>query len=132
MGKKLEIDEEDEIDFEIQFFEGLVHKQPDFVEALSALGDVYTKVGAYEQGLAIDERLAQLRPDDPVVFYNLSCSYSLLNEIDKALRSVKKAIKCGYSDFEHMQRDKDLLNLRQDERFQRYFERIKRKAVLKQ
>ncbi len=120
--------DDNDLGFELRFFEGLVHKNPNFIEALSALGDVYTKAGAYEKGLNVDERLVQLKPEDPIVLYNLACSYSLLNEIDKALRSVKKAVKCGYSDFGHMQRDQDLLNLRKDRRFQRYFERIQGKV----
>lgn len=46
-----------------------------------------------------DEMLYLLKPHDPVVLYNLACSYSLLNEKDKAPRS--------------------------DSRFRKYFSRIK-------
>lgn len=129
MGKKLYIDEEFDASFEINFFEGLLSKKPDFVEVLAALGDTYTRVGDYEKGLEIDERLVQLKPKDPVVLYNLTCSYSLVNEVDKAFRTIKKAIKYGYCDFEHMRRDRDLLNLKQDKRFQRYFKRVQSKGV---
>lgn len=117
----------EDIDFEIAFYNGLIGKNPNFVEALVALGDLYTKAGMYQEGLAVDERLAQLRPDDPVVLYNLACSYSLLNDIDKAFRAVKKAINRGYSDFNHLERDDDLSNLREDRRFRQYFLRIKNK-----
>ena len=73
----------------------------------------------------MDERLYQLRPGEPVILYNLACSYSLLDDKDKAFRAIKQAIHCGYDDFEHLEADKDLDNLRADRRFTRYFERIK-------
>ena len=117
----------DDIDFEIAFYNGLIEKNPNFVEALVALGDLYTKARRYKEGLAVDEHLAQLKPEDPIILYNLACSYSLLEDIDKAFRAFKKAIKCGYFDLEHIERDDDLTNLRKDRRFQQYLARIKTK-----
>ncbi len=115
------------VDFEMKFCEGVLRNAPNFVEALALLGDLYTKTGRYKEGLYIDLRLAVLRPQDPVVLYNLACSYSLLNRIDYAFKTIKQAVKCGYDDFDYMERDKDLINLRQDRRFQRYLFRIKKK-----
>lgn len=117
----------EDIEFEIAFYNGLIERDPDFAAALVALGELYTNVGMYEEGLAVDEKLVQLKPDDPIVLYNLGCSYSLLGFIDKAYRSVKKAVNCGYSDFEHLQQDEDLTNLRKDRRFQQYLSRAKEK-----
>ena len=116
---------QEDIDFEIIFYNGLLKKDPTFVEALVALGDLYTRAGMYKEGLAVDEKLVQLKPDDPIVLYNLACSYSLLKDIDKAFRAFKKAINCGYFDFEHLEHDDDLSNLRRDRRFQQYLSRIK-------
>ena len=129
MAQKSDIHDKD---FEIQFYEGLIQKKPDFVQALMALGDLYTKKRLYEKGLMIDEKLSQLRPDDPTIFYNLACSYSLLEDTNKAFRSIKQAINCGYDNFYYLEQDHDLANLRKDTRFQRYFLRIKnRKNLLK-
>jgi len=121
-----------DIDFEIQFYEGIIKRKPDFADALSALGDLYTKKGLYKKGMGIDERLSLIRPDDPIVFYNLACSYSLLNETDKAFRSIKRAIRCGYDDFDYLEEDKDLLNIRKDSRFKKYFLRVRKKLLEKQ
>lgn len=123
--------DQDDVAFEIAFYNGLIEKDPNFTDALAALGDLYTKAGMYREGLSVDEKLVQLRPDDPVVLYNLACSYSLLGEIDKAFRAFKKAINCGYFDFEHLEGDEDLSNLRKDRRFQRYLARIKEKRPSK-
>ncbi|MBI5149841.1 MAG: hypothetical protein HZA28_03615 [Candidatus Omnitrophica bacterium] len=119
------------LDFEIRFYEGILRRSPGFIEALSALGDLYTRTGLHEQGLRLDERLYQLRPNDPIVLYNLACSYSLVNDRDKAFRAIKQAIHCGYDDFDHLARDSDLHNLLNDRRFARYFERLKSRKPVK-
>ena len=114
-------------DFEIQFFEGVLKRQPDFTEALFALGDLYTQKGLYQKGLEIDQKLAELCPEEPTVFYNLACSYSLLNDVELALENLKRAVDFGYDDFRHLQRDGDLENLRKDDRFQQYFSTLSNK-----
>ena len=94
--------------FEIRFYEELVDSQPDFIEALSCLGDAYTKGGLFAKGLEIDLRLIELKPDDPIVYYNLACSHSLLGNIDAAFGALKKAILLGYDDFSYLAKDEDL------------------------
>lgn len=110
-----------DLEFEIKFYENILKDSPDFVEALVALGDAYTKNGRYEEGLKVDQKLAKLKPKDPVVFYNLACSYSLLKELDVSLEALRKAIKLGYDDFSYIQKDLDLENLRQDKRYKTLF-----------
>ena len=124
---KKDIKKEEDLDFEIQFIESVVKNRPHFVEALVALGDLYTKRGFFEKGLGVDEKLACLRPNDSMILYNLACSYSLLNDVDKALKTIQKAIECGYNNFEYLQYDSDLQNLRMDHRFQEYFSTVQKK-----
>ena len=52
------------LDVEIGFIEGVVRRDPDYVEALQILGDDYTKRGRFLDGLKVDEQLARLRPAD--------------------------------------------------------------------
>jgi tetratricopeptide (TPR) repeat protein len=107
---------EDSTKFEIEFYERLLKDQPDFIEALKALAELYTKSGRHNEGLVLDKRLAKLLPTDAIVYYNLACSYSLLKDIDKSLEAIKKALDLGYSDFSYMRSDPDLDNLRKDKR----------------
>lgn len=118
MPRKKEDKQKKDLDFEIDFFERLLKKKPDFILALTVLGGAYTQQGDYKKGLEVDLRLSSLRRDDPVVHYNLACSYSLLGELDRAFAALKKAIELGYDDFEHLKQDPDLENLKKDERFQ--------------
>ena len=121
MAKK----DKDDIDFEIQFYESILKERPCFVEALMALGDLYTKKGLHAEGLRIDERLYQLKADDPLVLYNLTCSYSLLNKIDSAFRTLKEALENGYDDINYLVADPDLENLRKDYRFPKLLSEVK-------
>jgi tetratricopeptide (TPR) repeat protein len=117
----------DDIDFEIQFYEKTLKESPEFIEAMMALADLYTKKGLYREGLQLDERLARLRPDDPMVFYNLACSYSLVNNPYAALNAAKKAIEFGYDDFDYLVNDPDLANLLGDKEFLKYLKDAQKK-----
>ena len=107
----------EELDFEIAFYEGILEQLPDSVDLLMALGNDYTQRGLFEKGLTVDQRLCQLRARDPIIHYNLACSYSLLGRIDEALQALEQAIAYGYSDFRYVQLDPDLENLRGDPRY---------------
>jgi len=111
--------------FEITFYENILRHSPRFVEALMALAELYTKEGLYEKGLELDRRLAVLRPEDPVIQYNLACSLSLQGDVTAAFDVIKRAINNGYEDFEHLEKDEDLLNLFRDPAFQAYYSGLK-------
>ncbi len=117
------------MNFQIKFIESVIERKPDFIEALMALGDLYTKKGLFQKGLDMDLKLSELRPDDPFVYYNLSCSYSLMNNLDEAFRTIKLALEYGYDNFEYLQYDSDLKNLRDDLRFQEFITRLHDKQV---
>jgi tetratricopeptide (TPR) repeat protein len=111
--KKLTRAEQQALDTKIEFIEGLVRRDPQYVDALQILGDHYTQRGRFTDGLQIDEKLAQLEPENPVVFYNLACSYALTEEFDRAVAALHRAIELGYRDFPWLAKDPDLKNLRE-------------------
>ena len=82
------------------------------MDALQILGDHYTQRGRFTEGLKVDEQLANLEPENPLVFYNLACSYSLTEEFDRAMHALEKALKLGYRDFNWLAKDPDLKKLR--------------------
>jgi len=116
---------QEDLDFEISFCESILKDNPNFVEALIVLAEDYTKSGRYEEGLKIDQRLAQLRPDDAMVHYNLACSYSLLKMPNQSLEALKKAIQLGYRAFSYMKKDADLDFVRKDPRFKELIASLK-------
>jgi len=121
--------EERDLDVKIEFIEGLVRREPGYVDALQLLGDHYTQRGRYAEGLEMDERLARLRPDDALVFYNLACSYSLTDQFDRAALALEKALNLGYCDFNWLAKDPDLDKLRQHAAFRDIQEKIRRMKV---
>jgi tetratricopeptide (TPR) repeat protein len=100
------------LDLEISFLEGIIQRDPAYIEALQILGDDYTRRGRFDEGLKIDESLASFCPEEPLVHYNLACSYSLTEQFDLAVESLETAIKLGYRDFPHLAKDPDLKKLR--------------------
>jgi tetratricopeptide (TPR) repeat protein len=109
--------EQNQLDFELEFFGGILERQPDYVDVLRVMGSNLTLKGRYAQGLQIDKRLVQLRPSDPLAHYNLACSYALLKRPDQAIKTLRRAVELGYRDFRYMREDRDLESIRLDPRF---------------
>src|SRR5881409_1855058 len=98
-NKKLSRREICELEVKISFMEGIVRRDPRYVEALQILGDHYTQRGLYDNSLKVDKRLSRLEPANPLVYYNLACSYALNSELDLAAGALERALSLGYRDF---------------------------------
>ncbi len=109
--------ERSQLDFEIEFFAGILDVQPDFVDVLRAHATNLTLKGRYEDGMTVDKRLIRLRPSDYLAHYNLACSYALLKQHDLAIKTLRQAVELGYRDFRYMKQDRDLESIRRDPRF---------------
>ena len=118
-----------ELDVKIGFMEGIVRRDPTYVDALQLLGDHYTQRGRFAEGLNVDERLARLEPQNPVVFYNLACSYSLTDQFDRAAEALEKAIQLGYQDFAWLAKDPDLKKFRKQPAFNNILKKIPWKKI---
>ncbi len=110
-------EKQSQLDFELDFFEGILSRNPDFIDALRVHGNNLTLKGRFAEGLKIDRRLVDLRPRDALAHYNLACSLSLLKRVNPARRALRKAIQLGYSAFRYLREDRDLDALRKDPRF---------------
>ena len=118
---------QEDLDFEISFYEDVLKSKPDLVDALIVLGDAYTKKGLYKEGLEIDLRLSKLKPKDATVHYNLACDYSLLKSSEECLEVLEKAMKLGYRAFSYMEKDADLDFIRKDSRYAALVAKYKKK-----
>ena len=118
-----------ELDIEIEFMEGLVRRDPDYVDALQILGERYTQRGRFAEGLKVDERLAHLVPGDSLVFYNLACSYSLTDQFEHAAFALEQALNLGYRDFAWLAKDPDLKKFRQQPAYDEIKDRIRRLKI---
>jgi tetratricopeptide (TPR) repeat protein len=109
--------EQSQLDFELDFFAGVLGRHPDFVDVLRAHGENLTLKGRYADALELDKRLIQLRPTDALTHYNLACIYALLKKPDLALKALRRAVELGYRDFDYMRKDRTLDAVRHDPRF---------------
>jgi tetratricopeptide (TPR) repeat protein len=109
--------------------EGLVRRDPRYVEAFQILGDHYTQRGRYDNSLEIDKKLARLEPRNPLVFYNLACSYSLNRDFDAAAIALGKALTLGYRDFKWLARDPDLRQLRKHPSYRQVRAKIRKMKI---
>jgi tetratricopeptide (TPR) repeat protein len=104
-------------DFDIDFCERILARQPCDLRMLRQLGELYARQGRFDRALGIDHRLVELLPDDPIALYNLACSLSMQGETEKSLVQLGRALKLGYHDFNHLEIDPDLDSVRQTPHF---------------
>lgn len=104
-------------DFEVGILEAALKSDSENFNVLFELGNAYTRTGRYEEGLEIDRKLSRLKPENPVVHYNLACSLSLLQMKDEAFEELEASFKLGYREYNFIISDPDLENLRSDGRF---------------
>ena len=99
--------------FEIGFYEALDKRNPTDGRVMEILAQLYTRVGRNEDGLSMDLRLSKVRPEDPLVHYNLACSLALVGQLEEAVNTLRNSIRMGYRDFEWMMKDPDLDTIRE-------------------
>ena len=111
--------------FEIEFFEAVHRRCPEYMEVVGLLGGLYTRVGRITDGLKMDRKLVRLDPANPTAHYNLACSLALCKKRPDALRSLRKALSLGYDDLDWMQQDPDLEILKNDPEFLQLLRQLK-------
>ncbi len=101
-----------QIDFEIDFFERILSRDRNNIHVLACLGDLFSLKGLHRRALQIDERLAELCPDEACVWYNLACSRSVLKQLPEAWKALLAAMDLGFDNYELLATDPDLVPLR--------------------
>jgi len=99
-------------DFELAFFARILAREPRYVDVLRCQAQLLSRKGLHSQAVDLDRRLAQLRPDDAVVRYNLACSLAVTGQLRPAVEQLRAACVLGYDDPAHLLSDPDLDALR--------------------
>ena len=71
------------------------------------------------QAAILAEKMASAIPKDKLIYYNLACLYARLNDPEKALINLKKAVVLGYDRREFIKTDPDLENIRDTEYYKK-------------
>jgi adenylate cyclase len=75
-------------------------------------------LGKLPQGEQWAERALAIRPDDPMLLYNVGCVFSLLGQVEPAIECLEKAASNGLTQKGWYEHDSNLDPLRKHPRFQ--------------
>ena len=100
-----------------QYNKALAYKK-DYTPALHNLSVVYSQMGRFNYALYYLQRMIELQPNNPEVYYNVACIYSKQKKVDEAIDWLNKAIERGFNNWSLLRSDNDLANIRQSAYYQ--------------
>ena len=106
--------DQSQLDFDIEFFDSVLSRQPDYLDVLRCQGQLLSRKGLHARALQIDCRLVELVPGDGVAHYNLGCSLALMGYTKEAVDALRKALSRGYNDIDYLESDRDLDSIRNE------------------
>lgn len=109
----------------IYYSQKAVDLKPDFADPYNTLGIAYTYKKDYSQGILFFRQHFGMATDKSLSAYNLACCYSLQNQVDEALMWLEEALKAGYTDYNWIEQDGDLQNIRYHPKFNDILSRYK-------
>ncbi|MDH5177256.1 MAG: tetratricopeptide repeat protein [Gammaproteobacteria bacterium] len=92
-------------------------QNPDDARARSVYAMTLASLGKPAEAVQEGTHALELSPGDPLMLYNVACLFAQLQEIDRSIDALQKALKAGYWDYGWMKHDPDLNPLRDDARF---------------
>ena len=98
----------------IRYEKALRHNEK-FKEASINLSTALMKKDRFQEAFETLQNSQKKFPKSPLIDYNLACYYSLTKNLGPGLSSLQNAVKKGYKQFNQMETDPDLQNLRQSE-----------------
>ncbi len=85
-----------------------------FALAYYVRGNAYSQKKDTDKAIADYNRAIEIDPRIIGAYYNMACLYSVNNHIAEACTWLNKAIVAGYTNWEHIKKDNDLDNVRND------------------
>ncbi len=89
-------------------------------------GIKYLQIKRYDKALKEFEAVLAVQPRSDIGFYNLACTYALMGDVERGLDCLEKAVACGFVDWRHMEKDRDLDALRSSPRYRKVLEDLQR------
>lgn len=91
---------------------------PDDARAVYMAANGLVALGEWERGREWAERALAMRPEEPMLLYNVGCIYSMLGRVNEAIDCLERAARNGLSQKGWFEHDSNLDPLRGDPRFQ--------------
>lgn len=104
---------------------------PDDQRALSLGCGMLILAGEVEQGLDMARKLLALAPNDRGSMYNVVCAFANAGQNDQALDLLERRVELGGLYREWVEHDPDMVELRNDPRFEALLERLESQQTAK-
>ncbi|MFH0889395.1 MAG: hypothetical protein V1871_09340 [Planctomycetota bacterium] len=101
----------------IEGFEELNEKVVDCLQA-----------GNYDKALETIQVMNNKFPANPLVLYNMTCVYSLMNKPEIAIPCLRDAVKCGWKNWKYMDDDADLDNIKDKDDYKKIRDELKKSS----
>jgi tetratricopeptide (TPR) repeat protein len=98
--------------------------KPDKHEAWDNRGYVLTCMGRYKDALESCDRAIKINSNYANAYYNKACCYGLQNNVELAIENLQHAINLDVEYQDMAKTDKDFEQIRGDERFQSFLNRV--------
>ena len=107
----------------IRYERALRHNEK-FKEALINLSTAYMKTEVFDKALETLQAGQNQFPQEPLFDYNFACYFSLKGNPGPGLLALQQAVKKGFKQFEQIESDTDLSNLRQSDEYKTWQETL--------
>jgi len=97
---------------EIYYYNIAIQLDSTITYHLQDLGFAYVYSKDYKNGIACLQKAVKYYPDDPAVYYNVACGFSLASDTDMGIKYLKLALEKGFKDYAWLNTDPDIVNLR--------------------
>jgi TolB-like protein/Flp pilus assembly protein TadD len=101
----------------IRLMQSRLELNPDDARACNLIAGAFSILGETAPALDYAERSLAIDPDDPMLLYNVACTYAQLHKPDDALGCLERAVDKGFGHKEWIEHDPDLTSIRDTPRF---------------
>ena len=102
----------------LKLMESRLELNPDDARAANLAAVFFARLGNLAKSLEYADRSLAIDPEDPMLLYNVSCTYAALGKTEEAMNCLERAVDNGFGHKEWIDHDPDLNPLRENLRFQ--------------
>jgi adenylate cyclase len=98
----------------LEIMPGYLLRNPEDVHGRAFYAITLAWANRRDESLAEANRVLQEESQDANMLYNVACTLSQLQDVDRAVKSLRRALEVGWANFEWIKRDSDLDPIRND------------------
>ena len=102
----------------VKLIEERLELNPDDARAWNLGAGTLATQGETERALEFARKSVAIDPDDPMLLYNIACTYARLGRTDDSLTTLEHAVDKGYGHKDWVEHDPDFDSIRDTPRFQ--------------